>query len=257
MTKRTHGSVSARAATSARVVRCQGLTWAQALHPDLQRFTFGLSAVVDTAIRDPVCVVPAPTRATLATPASRPRARCESGGQYSLRRNRDHPSRSHRAPAADHLPRASTAAHRILVRTYRLDPARACRGRRAVFVPEGWHAWQQQIQGADELARNCGWASVVDHLCNLRLMALLAAAWRPGSSLWLYWSGPSLPRLGRDHPGRQPGELGSCRWRHRHRHWRRRGVPRDGRARITGGVAKLPVRAAITTLEPDASAAPR
>ena len=36
LTKRTHGSVSARAATSARVARCQGLTWAQALHPDLQ-----------------------------------------------------------------------------------------------------------------------------------------------------------------------------------------------------------------------------
>jgi hypothetical protein len=71
LTKRTHGSVSARAATSARVARCQGLTWAQALHPDLQRFTFGLSAVVDSAIRDPVCGVLAPTRATLATPVPR------------------------------------------------------------------------------------------------------------------------------------------------------------------------------------------
>jgi len=154
LTKRTHGSVSARAATSARVARCQGLTWAQALHPDLQRFTFGLSAVVDTAIRDPVCGVLAPTPGdrTLATPVPRPRARCESGGQYSLRRNRDHPSRSHRAPAADHLPRASTAAHRILVRTYRLDPARACRGRRGLLRPRG----MARMAAADPGCRRVG-----------------------------------------------------------------------------------------------------
>ena len=42
-------------------------------------------------------------------------------------------------------------------------------------------------------------------------------------------------------PGNR-GELGSCRWRDRHR--RRRCLPRDGRARITAGVAQLPVRAA-------------
>ena len=124
----------------------------------------------------------------------------------------------------------------------------------ASFVPEVWHAWQQQIQGADELARNYGWASVVDHLCNLRLMALLAAAWRPGSSLWLYWSGPALstsawprsPCPATRGAGVLPvapsaSALAAA--------WRTSRWP----ARITGGVAQLSVRAAITTLEPDAS----
>jgi len=123
----------------------------------------------------------------------------------------------------------------------------------ASFVPEVWHAWQQQIQGADELARNCGWASVVDHLCNLRLMALLAAAWRPGSSLLARLVGAFSASAWARSPWPATRRAGVLSVAPSASHRRRRGVPRDSRARITEGVAQLPVRAAITTLEPDAS----
>ena len=42
---------------------------------------------------------------------------------------------------------------------------------------------QAQVAGADELALNYGWASTVEHLVNLWLIALLAASRRPGSTL--------------------------------------------------------------------------
>lgn len=53
----------------------------------------------------------------------------------------------------------------------------------AFLVPDIWQALQAQVQGADELALNHGWASIVEHLCNLWLIALLAAIRQPGSTL--------------------------------------------------------------------------
>ena len=53
----------------------------------------------------------------------------------------------------------------------------------AFFVPAVWQALQAQIRGADDLARNYGWASIVEHLCNLWLIALFAAFRQPGSTL--------------------------------------------------------------------------
>jgi len=42
---------------------------------------------------------------------------------------------------------------------------------------------QAQVRGADDLALSYGWASIVEHLCNLWLIALLAAFRQPGSTL--------------------------------------------------------------------------
>jgi len=52
-----------------------------------------------------------------------------------------------------------------------------------VLFPSLWRALQAQVAGADELALTYGWASTVEHLVNLWLMALLAASRRPGSTL--------------------------------------------------------------------------
>ena len=46
------------------------------------------------------------------------------------------------------------------------------------------------------MAGNYGWASIVEHPCNLWLMALLAAASRPGSSLLALLVGARLLYLG-------------------------------------------------------------
>jgi hypothetical protein len=51
------------------------------------------------------------------------------------------------------------------------------------FLPQVWQAFQAQVRGTDELALNYGWASIVEHLCNLWLIALLAAFRQPGSTL--------------------------------------------------------------------------
>jgi hypothetical protein len=51
------------------------------------------------------------------------------------------------------------------------------------LAPSAWQAWHAQVMGADELAQNHGWASIVEHLCNLWLMALLAASRKPGATL--------------------------------------------------------------------------
>jgi len=53
----------------------------------------------------------------------------------------------------------------------------------AFFVPEVWLALESQVRGADDLALNYGWASIVEHLCNLWLIALLAAFRQPGATL--------------------------------------------------------------------------
>ena len=52
-----------------------------------------------------------------------------------------------------------------------------------MLFPSLWRALQAQVAGADELALTYGWASTVEHLVNLWLMALLAASRRPGSTL--------------------------------------------------------------------------
>lgn len=46
-----------------------------------------------------------------------------------------------------------------------------------------WRAFQAQVQGVDEQALNYGWASTVEHLCNLWLIALFAASRQHGSTL--------------------------------------------------------------------------
>ncbi len=53
----------------------------------------------------------------------------------------------------------------------------------AFLLPDAWLALQAQVRGADDLALNYGWASIVEHLCNLWLIALLAAFRQPGSTL--------------------------------------------------------------------------
>ena len=61
----------------------------------------------------------------------------------------------------------------------------------AFFLPQVWQAFQAQVRGADELALNYAWASIVEHLCNLWLIALLAAYRQPGSTLLPSWSQPA------------------------------------------------------------------
>ena len=53
----------------------------------------------------------------------------------------------------------------------------------AFLLPDAWRALQAQVQGADELSLNFGWASLLEHLANLWLIALLAASRRPGANL--------------------------------------------------------------------------
>ena len=53
----------------------------------------------------------------------------------------------------------------------------------AFFLPQVWQAFQAQVQSTDELALNYSWASILEHLCNLWLIALLAAFRQPGSTL--------------------------------------------------------------------------
>jgi hypothetical protein len=65
-----------------------------------------------------------------------------------------------------------------------------------VLVPSMWQALQAQVAGADELALNYGWASTVEHLVNLWLIALLAASRRPGSTLLALLAAACLLYLG-------------------------------------------------------------
>ena len=51
------------------------------------------------------------------------------------------------------------------------------------FLPQVLRAFGAQVQGSDEVALHYGWASSVEHLCNLWLIALLAAFRRPGSTV--------------------------------------------------------------------------
>ena len=53
----------------------------------------------------------------------------------------------------------------------------------AFFIPLVWRAFQAQVKGADELALNFAWASIVEHLCNLWLIAFFATSQQPGSTL--------------------------------------------------------------------------
>ena len=53
----------------------------------------------------------------------------------------------------------------------------------AFFIPQVWRAFQAQIQGTDAVALSFGWASTVEHLGNLWLIALFAAFRQPGSTL--------------------------------------------------------------------------
>jgi len=46
----------------------------------------------------------------------------------------------------------------------------------AFFIPQAWQALKAQIKGADELALNYAWASIVEHLCSLWLIALFTAS---------------------------------------------------------------------------------
>jgi hypothetical protein len=53
----------------------------------------------------------------------------------------------------------------------------------AFLLPAAWRPSQAQVRGADELSLNFGWASLLEHLANLWLIALLAASRRPGANL--------------------------------------------------------------------------
>lgn len=170
--------------------------WAQARHPDLQRFTWSLSAAGDATIA-----------AVLFALAWRPLAQPLLLQFLALALVVD------LCANVPFVPGIIVAYSPILLLLViypepRRLPAPLWQGPidwsvltlavvvGAFFVPDVWRAWQAQVRGGDELALNNGWASTVEHLCNLWLMALLAAARQRGSSLLAFLVGAYLVYLG-------------------------------------------------------------
>jgi len=157
--------------------------WGQAAHPDLQRWTFALSAVVDVAIA-----------VILLCLAWRPLARPLLAQFLALALVVDLVANAPFVPGII----VGYSPLLLLLVVYpeprwlltpiwrgpldgRLLALAVAAG--VVLFPSMWRALQAQVAGADELALNYGWASTVEHLVNLWLMALLAASRRPGSTL--------------------------------------------------------------------------
>lgn len=53
----------------------------------------------------------------------------------------------------------------------------------ALFLPQGWQAFGAQLAGKDAMALDYGWATIIEHLGILWLLALFASFRRPGSTL--------------------------------------------------------------------------
>jgi len=157
--------------------------WGQAAHPELQRWTFALSAVVDEAIA-----------VILLCLAWRPLARPLLAQFLALALLVDVAAN---IPFDPQVVVAYSPLLLLLV-VYpeprwlltpswrgpldgRLLALAVATG--VLLFPSLWQALQAQAAGADELALNYGWASTVEHLANLWLIALLAASRRPGSTL--------------------------------------------------------------------------
>jgi hypothetical protein len=166
--------------------------WAQAPHPDLQRFTWGLSAAVDAAIA-----------VVLFALTWRPLARPLLVQFLALALVVDLCANVPFVPgiivaySPILLLLVIYPGPRRLLTPFWQGPVDWSVLTLAVvvgafFVPDVWRAWQAQVRGVDELALNNGWASTVEHLCNLWLMALLAAARQRGSSLLALLVGPCL-----------------------------------------------------------------
>jgi hypothetical protein len=157
--------------------------WGQAAHPDLQRWTFALSAVVDEAIA-----------VILLCLAWRPLARPLLAQFLALALLVDVAANIPFDPQVV----VAYASLLLLLVVYpeprwlltpiwrgpvdgRLVALAVAAG--VVLFPSIWQALQAQVAGADELAANYGWASTVEHLVNLWLITLLAAFRQPGSAL--------------------------------------------------------------------------
>ncbi|HEY5436507.1 MAG TPA: hypothetical protein VIK13_14845 [Candidatus Limnocylindrales bacterium] len=170
--------------------------WAQAAHPDLQRWTFAISASVDEAIA-----------VILLVAAWRPLARPVFVQFVALAFVVDLGANI----AFDPEVMIAYASLLLLLVVYP-EPRRLLtpfwRGPvdrpvlalavvvGAFFVPAVWQALQSQAHGADELALNFGWASTVEHLCNVWLIGLLAAFRQPGSILLALLTAACLVYLG-------------------------------------------------------------
>ena len=135
-----------------------------AARPDLQRWTFALSAVVDEAIA-----------LILLCLAWRPLARPLLAQFLALALTVDVAANILFDPqvvvayAALLLllvvySRAAIAIDTHMARATRRSPPGPRRRRRGRAVPGVWQALQAQVAGADELALNYGWASTVEHL---------------------------------------------------------------------------------------------
>ena len=157
--------------------------WAQAAHPAIQRWTFALSASVDVAIA-----------AILFAIAWRPLARPLLLQFLALALAVDLAANAPFVPEiiVGYSPLlllliAYPEPRRLLTPFWRGSIDRSLLALALVtgafFVPEVWLALESQVRGADDLALNYGWASIVEHLCNLWLIALLAAFRQPGSTL--------------------------------------------------------------------------
>ena len=158
-------------------------SWAQFAHPDVGRWTFALSACVDEAIAVILFVL-----------AWRPLARPLLLQFLALALVVDMVANVPFVPGiiVGYSPLlllliAYPEPRRLLTPSWRgriewpLIALAAVVG--ALFLPQAWQAFRAQVQGTDELALNYGWASIVEHLCNLWLIALLAAFRQPGSTL--------------------------------------------------------------------------
>jgi hypothetical protein len=157
--------------------------WAQAAQPDSQRWTFALSAVVDEAIA-----------VILLALAWRPLARPLLAQFLVLALVVDVAANVLFDPAvlvayaSLLLLLVAYPEPRLLLTPFWRGPVDRPFGAIAIvvgvaFVPSVWQARQAQVAGADALALSYGWASTVEHLGNLWLIAMLAAARKQGSAL--------------------------------------------------------------------------
>jgi hypothetical protein len=157
--------------------------WAQAAQPDLQRWTFALSAVVDEAIAIILLCLARP-------PFARPLLAQFLALALVVDLAANIPFDPQVVVAYASLLRLLVVhpePRRLLTPVWRGPIDRSLLALAIVagvlFVPSVSQALQAQVAGADELALNYGWASNVEHLCNLWLIALLAAFRQPGSTL--------------------------------------------------------------------------
>ncbi len=170
--------------------------WAQAAQPDTQRWTFALSAVVDVAIA-----------VILLALAWRPLAQPLLAQFLALALVVDVVANVLFDPevlvayATLLLLLVAYPEPRRLLTPFWRGPIDRPLGAMAIvvgvaFAPGVWQAWQAQVAAADPVALSYGWASIVEHLCNLWLIAVLAATRKGGSTLLAFLVAACLCYLG-------------------------------------------------------------